>query len=136
MKIAVIDDENDYREIVRLHLELDDHQVLEAADGLQGLEMIRKERPDLVITDLNMPHLNGAEMIERLKVDDSHLGLIPCFLLSGNIDQTEKTRLLNSGVDQCFDKTISFSFDIALLISPEMASSTFPHELFSPFFIG
>jgi len=109
LKIAIVDDDDSYREIVRLHLEIDRHQVLEAADGLQGLEMIRKERPELVIADLNMPNLGGADMIEKLKVDDSCLGLLPCFILSGNIGETEKIRLLNCGVDHCFEKSISLS---------------------------
>lgn len=68
--IVVVDDGADYRQIVRLLLvSISDTVVIvgEAADGEEALALVRRERPDIVITDLVMPRLNGIELMERIR---------------------------------------------------------------------
>lgn len=66
-KILVVDDSDDTREMMAKLLELESFTVVTAEDGQVGLEVAKVERPDLIITDINMPNLNGIEMIKILR---------------------------------------------------------------------
>jgi two-component system phosphate regulon response regulator PhoB len=70
-RVLVVDDEADIREVVRLNLELDGHDVLEAAGGSQALEMARQELPDLIVLDVMMPGVDGWGVLARMKADES-----------------------------------------------------------------
>ena len=74
--ILVVDDEQSVREMLTHMLEADDHEVISAEDGEQGLNLYRENLPDLVISDLVMPHKNGIDMILELKKDFPELRLI------------------------------------------------------------
>ncbi len=67
MKILVVDDESALRYILRKHLQHHGHTVLEAGDGHAAWEVFVHERPDMVITDWNMPELDGAGLIRRIR---------------------------------------------------------------------
>lgn len=69
IRIALVDDQKLFREGLRMLLSTDPrlHIVAEAADGQQALELIEAHRPDVVLMDLRMPHMDGVEAIERLK---------------------------------------------------------------------
>jgi two-component system response regulator (stage 0 sporulation protein F) len=64
--ILVIDDEEPIRALLRAVLEEDSHHVLEASNGHHGLELYREQLPDLIITDIVMPEMNGLEMMVEL----------------------------------------------------------------------
>ena len=66
-KILVVDDSDDTREMMTKLLELESFTVVTAEDGSIGLDVAEMERPDIIITDINMPNLNGIEMIRRLR---------------------------------------------------------------------
>ena len=65
-RILLIDDDNSLREVVRFILDDAGHQVLSAADGAAGLELLTRE-PDLVITDIRMPGMDGMEVLRRVR---------------------------------------------------------------------
>jgi two-component system chemotaxis sensor kinase CheA len=65
--ILCIDDDGFYRGVLRRMLQDDGHQVVEAADGHEGLECFRKRQPDLVITDMRMPGFDGGQVICKLR---------------------------------------------------------------------
>src|SRR5581483_9551548 len=67
--ILVIDDEPANRDLVRTVLQYRNHRVLEAADGAEGLETTRREKPDLVIADILMPTMDGLEFVRRLRAE-------------------------------------------------------------------
>jgi DNA-binding response OmpR family regulator len=67
-KILIIDDEAEIRNVVRLGLT--QHQVLQAENGLQGLLTAVREKPDLILLDVNMPGIDGFEVCRRLRADD------------------------------------------------------------------
>jgi DNA-binding response OmpR family regulator len=69
-KILVVDDSRDTLEMMTKLLELESFNVITAADGRAGFDTAKAERPDIIITDINMPILNGIEMIRLLRGED------------------------------------------------------------------
>ena len=80
-RILVIDDEPAVRRTICQILQRGGHEPLEAADGIDGLQMVRAERPDAVITDIMMPNKEGIETICDLRRDNPGL---PILVISGN----------------------------------------------------
>ena len=66
-KILIVDDSDDTREMMAKLLELETFTVFTAEDGNAGLRVAAEQEPNLIITDINMPNLNGIEMIKRLR---------------------------------------------------------------------
>ena len=66
-KILVVEDDPDASALMKSILELAGFKVMIAVDGIEGIEQARAVRPDLIITDLAMPRLNGIEMIQQLR---------------------------------------------------------------------
>jgi len=79
--VLVVDDEDDIRWCLCAALTLEGYEVLEAANGHEALACIADRRPDLVISDILMPSLNGREMCRRLR-DDPRTRHIPIVLFS------------------------------------------------------
>lgn len=69
--VLVVDDEKGLRAVIRRALEGRGYRVVEAADGKQALELFRRERPDLVISDVIMPECDGIEAIVSIKRESS-----------------------------------------------------------------
>jgi CheY-like chemotaxis protein len=68
-RILVVDDEPDFRYILRRILERADYEVIDAVHGVAALEVVHSSRPDLIVTDMMMPVMNGAELIRELRAD-------------------------------------------------------------------
>ena len=81
-KVLVVDDDPDVRSFVITVLEENNYKPLVACDGVEGLEMIQKERPDLVILDVLMPRGSGIRLYRQLKTDDT-LKTIPVIMFTG-----------------------------------------------------
>lgn len=67
VKVLLVDDDELVRRVVRTFLERAGHQVAEAGNGVEGLEVFASEQPDIVLTDILMPRMNGLEMIVELR---------------------------------------------------------------------
>ena len=80
-KILVAEDDPEARELLKLLLGGADYHLLEAADGVEALELLRAEQPDLLITDIVMPRMDGYELVRRLRQEKSHGGHAGHFLL-------------------------------------------------------
>ena len=105
-QILVVDDNPDLRAYVLSVLQRQGYQVRTAEQGAAGLEMATSHRPDLIITDLMMPGVNGLEMIERIRKDTALQGT-PIILLTAKVD--DETRL--EGVEQGADAYLSKPFN-------------------------
>lgn len=93
--ILVVDDEPRMTRFIRMNLELDGYRVIEAHDGLDALERVRTNLPDLVILDVMMPELDGFETLEMLReVSD-----VPVIMLTVRADEDDKVRGLDLGAD-------------------------------------
>ena len=67
--VLLIDDESNIRKVTRLRLEVEGYTVLTAARGEVGLSLAKMERPDVILLDVLMPHMDGREVLRRLKAD-------------------------------------------------------------------
>ncbi len=81
--ILVVDDEPDLRLLVRVTLGIDGHEVVEARDGGEALEVVGRHRPDLIVLDVMMPEVSGWDTLQRLKADaDERVREIPVVMLT------------------------------------------------------
>ncbi len=94
-KILVVDDEAQITRVLRRGLESAGFQVRIASDGRSGLESFRAWLPDLVITDLSMPGLDGLGLCERIR----QISEVPILVLSVREDETTKVKALDLGAD-------------------------------------
>jgi CheY-like chemotaxis protein len=92
LTIVVVDDNAQNRLVVRYLFEPPDYRVLEAADGIAGLEVIRAELPDCVLLDLTMPGLDGFEVLNRLRADP-RVREIPVIVLTASAESTGSMEL-------------------------------------------
>jgi two-component system response regulator len=89
-KILVIDDSRVIRNMVREMLPKGNFQVLEAKDGIEGLDCIRQERPNLIMLDFLLPRMSGWEVFQHIQAN-AELQTIPLVLMSGRREEvTEK----------------------------------------------
>ncbi len=103
--ILVIDDNEDNRVSLRLLLEGEGYSVTTAADGFSGLQQIRQAPPDLILSDLLMPGIDGIELARRIRADKS-LGFIPIILVTSPRENSDKVKALDSGADDILVKPI------------------------------
>ncbi len=97
--ILVVDDEPGLREIVRVNLEAEGYQVLEAATGQEALELVKRAQPDLLILDLMLPGMDGWEVLRRLEADPETAG-VPVIILTARAGDEERLRGLEEGAVQ------------------------------------
>ncbi len=83
--VLIIDDEEDIRTMVKLKLQANGFDVREAGDGIEGFDLAKETKPNLILLDLVMPTLNGVETLSRLKTEDSTKD-IKVFLFTGKGD--------------------------------------------------
>lgn len=82
--IVTVDDHDDIRVMMQRFLQRAGHTVITASDGHQGLDTVREHRPDAVITDVDMPRMNGLQLCDAI-AHDPDLRHIPVMLVSGSI---------------------------------------------------
>jgi two-component system KDP operon response regulator KdpE len=104
-RVLVIDDEGQIRRFLRAGFELHDYTVLEAENAVTGLRTATTEKPDLIILDLNLPDLDGSEVLERIRSWSN----VPIIVLSIQSDEHEKVRLLKLGADDYVVKPFGIS---------------------------
>ena len=89
IKIAVIEDEADILEVIVYNLSKEGYEVCSALDGEEGLQLVKKEAPDLVLLDLMLPGLDGIEVCRKLKADPAAHS-ISIIMVTANQLQREK----------------------------------------------
>jgi two-component system chemotaxis response regulator CheY len=94
--ILTVDDSPTMREMLGATLDMLGYRVVQGIDGLDGLEVLEREQPDLIITDFNMPNLDGPGFIERVRQDPRHRGT-PILVLTTETDPAEKERARRAG---------------------------------------
>ncbi|MFA5358270.1 MAG: response regulator [Patescibacteria group bacterium] len=89
-KILIIEDEESLSDMYRLRLEKEGYQIFTASRGKQGIEIAKKEQPDLILLDIVMPEMDGYEVLEKLKSDNKTKNLRVFFLT--NMGQDEEIK--------------------------------------------
>ncbi|XUK67949.1 histidine kinase [Pseudomonas yamanorum] len=109
LNILVIDDYPANRQLLTQQLNYLGHRVEDAEDGAHGLRAWRNGQFDVVITDCNMPLMNGYELARAIRADEAARGLPPSLILgfTANAQPEEKGRCLAAGMDDCLFKPIS-----------------------------
>jgi len=100
-QIMVVDDEAGVRELVCDALRIAGFETLQANDGMSALTALRTAKPDLLIIDINMPLMDGFDLVERLRSQDD---LTPVLMLSARSDRADITRGLSLGADDYVTK--------------------------------
>lgn len=103
MKVLVVDDEKDITALAAYHLEREGFHVLQAHDGLQALDLIKRERPGLLILDLMLPHLSGLDLCRRLRKEPDTARL-PILMLTAKAEEADKVLGLELGGDDYLTK--------------------------------
>ena len=105
-RILVVDDERDLVDLISMNLQRHGYDVLTANDGKMGLELARKQGPDLILLDLMMPGLNGQEVATRLK-GDPQTATLPILMLTARGEETDIVVGLSLGADDYVTKPFS-----------------------------
>lgn len=98
-RILVAEDEKDIRELIAFTLRFAGFEVLLAANGVEAMEMVEAEQPDLVILDVRMPKMTGYDVCRRLK-NNPQTATIPVVFLSAKGQESEIQQGLESGADE------------------------------------
>jgi CheY-like chemotaxis protein len=96
LRVLIIDDEDDTIELVRMVLEAAGAEVYEASDGAEGYDVYRQQHPDLILTDLSMPGVDGWQLLIDIRstADGQH---IPVIALTAHAMIGDKERVLEAG---------------------------------------
>ena len=97
-KILIVEDEEDIRESLVDILELNDFEVFSAKNGEEGFKIILNDNPHLVLCDINMPIMNGMELLEKVNLEIENK---PIFIfLTAKVEAKDKKQGLDLGADE------------------------------------
>jgi two-component system sensor histidine kinase/response regulator len=102
-KILVVEDEENYRQIITMTLQMMGYEIFEAMNGLDGLAAAKMHHPDLILCDVNMPKMDGHELLNQLKQDPEFVG-IPFVFLTGNSGPGDMRKGMQQGADDYLTK--------------------------------
>ncbi len=105
-KILVVDDEVSIRELIKFNLEKAGFSVLESGNGADALQLVKSQKPELVVLDLMLPGLDGIEVCRNLKSQRDTSG-IPIIMLTAKSDEIDKIIGLEMGADDYLTKPFS-----------------------------
>ena len=102
-RVLVIDDEPDVRWLIRMSLERAGHEVIVAEDGLRGVAVAMKQRPEIIVLDLMMPVMDGYAVLAEL-AKDPRTAPIPVLVLSARAIPEEADRATEAGARRFLEK--------------------------------
>ena len=123
-RIVVADDDRMFRKVAETTLRRQGYDVATASDGEEALQLIRSERPDMIILDLIMPKLQGFDVLTILK-QDALTSAIPVIVLSSLTQEQDKQEALDLGAVAYFNKT---TFSMSELVKQVENTLTKGHE--------
>jgi diguanylate cyclase (GGDEF)-like protein len=98
LRVLVVDDEPDIRDVLRITLEAEKYEVIEAENGEEAIKIIAQKTPDLVLVDYKMPKMDGREVCRRIK-KDILLRHLPIIMVTGKGEITDKVDGIDAGAD-------------------------------------
>lgn len=112
-KILVVEDEPDLRETIVEELNDEGHTTIEAGNGVEGLEKLAVETPDLILSDITMPQMNGYQFFRSIREKYPQHSQIPFMFLTALSDKNDELKGLRLGVDDYMTKPIDFDILVA-----------------------
>ena len=106
LRVLVVDDVAVNRELLEEMLARHGHEVLLAEDGAAAVELAARERPDVVLMDVQMPVMDGMEATRRIRRLPPPAGAVPILALTANVMAAERERYLACGMDRCLTKPV------------------------------
>ncbi len=106
MKILVVDDDKTTRKMISLILKSKGYDVVTAENGMEGLQKLGLEQINLILTDMNMPYMDGIEFTKQVKSLPDFAN-IPIVMITTEADEEEKKRAFAAGVDDYLVKPTS-----------------------------
>lgn len=103
MTVLVVDDEPRLVDVVRMNLEMEGYRVLDASNGVEALEHVKEDLPDLVILDVMMPDMDGFEALRRIR----EVSNVPVIMLTVRQEESDRIRGLEIGADDYLTKPFS-----------------------------
>ena len=105
-KLLIVDDEDNIRRLLAATLAGGEYDVIQARDGNQALELVRRERPDFAVLDVSMPGLDGIEVCHQIK-SDSALRNTTVVMLTAQSQAETRRRATQAGADAFLTKPFS-----------------------------
>ena len=112
--IHIIDDHNDVRQLLQFALKQEGYEVSLSHDGQSALKVLESESPDLILSDLHMPQMDGYQLFMRIR-EMPHLRETPFVCITGQHDEKERRRAMELGVDDFIFKPIDADELVALV---------------------
>ena len=110
--VLVAEDDVDIRNLLSMALQLQQLDIVEAFDGQDALDKTIEKKPDIVLLDITMPHLNGFEVCELIRKNPS-VQKTPVIFISAKIEQSELIKSRSLGVNTVIEKPFDFTFLIS-----------------------
>jgi two-component system cell cycle response regulator DivK len=107
-KILLVEDHEPSRQMLSWRLDRKGFQVVEAKDGIEGLDAARRERPDLILLDMSLPALDGWTVARELKADPA-VAAIPIIGVTAHAMRGDRERALEAGCDDYDTKPVEFA---------------------------
>ncbi len=104
-RVLCVEDNDSNMRLVSRIVEGERHEFLAAADGTTALAMVRREQPDLILLDINIPGMDGLELARHLK-GDATLSVIPIIATTANVLHGDRERCLDAGCDAYLPKPL------------------------------
>jgi two-component system chemotaxis response regulator CheY len=120
--ILAIEDDASFRDLLELHLHAAGHTVRTAADPEEGLRALLEDPPELILLDLDLPYLNGFEVLEALRSDDASRG-IPVIVITGHAEFEAYERCRKIGIDGFASKPLKRE-ELLRAVEKALAGST------------
>ena len=124
-KILIVEDEANIRELISYNLINNNYKVIEAEDGIAGLELAVREKPDLILLDLMLPGRNGMDICRELREKGSK---IPIIILTAKNEDIDKVMGLEFGADDYMTKPFSVH-ELLARIKAVLRRSELNHEV-------
>ncbi len=114
IKVLLVDDEPDFIQSMAFWLNSKGYETIVAYEGGKGIELVKKEKPDIIFLDFNMPAMDGIEALKKIREFDKE---VPAIIISAYLDQKKIGKFEKHGVSGVFYKGEDFEKSLVLLES-------------------
>ena len=114
IKVVLVDDEEDFRQLMTFWLESKGYSVIPAPDGKGAIQIVKENSPDIMFLDLHMPVMDGVEALKKIREFNND---IPVIVISAHISDPRAHEAMSYGISGVFPKSQHFEEGLTLLES-------------------